>query len=59
MSRRQISLVVLAISSLVVTACSSSPMAPTQNSLKQQTAPSVDATDTITVPTIGTTESHG
>jgi hypothetical protein len=55
MSRRQLSLVVVTIASLIVTACAS-PTAP-QASPKAGT-PSFDAT-TDSLGRIGTTESHG
>jgi len=51
MSRRQLSLVVVAIASLVVSACSSSPTGPRPTTTSSH--------DEIAAPCIGTTGSNG
>jgi outer membrane biogenesis lipoprotein LolB len=58
MSRRQQSLVVLTIASLVLTACGTSPTAPRQDASVKAGAAHLD-TAPDTPPTLGTTGSGG
>ena len=53
MPRRHLTFVVVAIASLVVSACSASPTSP------RPTAPGFDLVPTDTVPRIGTMGSNG